>query len=200
MAFGFDITDLVKPAPRKMCWRRGSTIVGLSREGNRTPFQWNDRNFYANYGGINKNVYLHITDPLHQTLPLFSNLGTTGVYVYAQRYRRRRRSPPIVTAESRRSATTTRQPRTVHYDVRDSRHGWQRVVATFGGAEDHTGAGEDKDRQSVERRSTIFTFWSWGYGYLYNVTPRSSWMAGSSTRSTRAPVFARPNSPTVCSR
>ncbi len=55
-----------------------------------SAFQWNDRNFYANYGGINKNVFLHVTDRLHQTLPLYSNLGTTGVYVYAQRLRHRR--------------------------------------------------------------------------------------------------------------
>jgi beta-galactosidase len=47
-------------------------------------FQWNDRNFNANYGGINKNVYLHSTDRLYQTLPLYSSLGTTGVYVYGQ--------------------------------------------------------------------------------------------------------------------
>src|SRR5205823_5730073 len=46
-------------------------------------FQWSDRNFYPNYGGINKNVVLHVADRLHQTLPLYSNLGTTGVYVYA---------------------------------------------------------------------------------------------------------------------
>ena len=36
-----------------------------------------------NFGGINKNVWLHVTDKLHQTLPLFSSLGTTGVYIHA---------------------------------------------------------------------------------------------------------------------
>ncbi|CBF88124.1 hypothetical protein AN1108.2 [Aspergillus nidulans FGSC A4] len=33
-----------------------------------TPYQWNDRNFYANYGGINKNVFFashrqNVSDP-----------------------------------------------------------------------------------------------------------------------------------------
>ena len=46
-------------------------------------YQWNDKNFNANYGGLPKNVYLHLTDRLYQTLPLYSNLGTTGTYVYA---------------------------------------------------------------------------------------------------------------------
>ena len=36
------------------------------------------------YGGINKNVKLHLTGPVYQTLPLFSNLGTVGTYIYAQ--------------------------------------------------------------------------------------------------------------------
>lgn len=47
-------------------------------------FQWNDKNFYANYGGLSKNVRLHVTDAVYQTLPLLASLGTTGVYVYAR--------------------------------------------------------------------------------------------------------------------
>ena len=36
------------------------------------------------YGGLPKNVWLHVTDKLYQTLPLYSNLQTTGVYIYAE--------------------------------------------------------------------------------------------------------------------
>ena len=32
---------------------------------------------------LQKNVFLHITGKVYQTLPLFTNLGTTGVYIYA---------------------------------------------------------------------------------------------------------------------
>ena len=49
-------------------------------------FQWNDKNFNANYGGIPKNVFLHITDKLYQTLPLYNNLKTTGIYIYGSNY------------------------------------------------------------------------------------------------------------------
>ena len=48
-----------------------------------SQYQWNDRNFNANYGGIPKNVYLHIAGKAYQTLPLYSDLGTTGTYIYA---------------------------------------------------------------------------------------------------------------------
>jgi beta-galactosidase len=46
-------------------------------------FQWDTSPFLPEYGGIVKNVYLHVTNQIHATLPLFSNLGTTGTYVYA---------------------------------------------------------------------------------------------------------------------
>ena len=60
------------------------TITGITKERNTdTKYQWNNRNFNANYGGIPKNVWLHVTDKLYQTSPLYSNLKTTGVYVYA---------------------------------------------------------------------------------------------------------------------
>ena len=42
-------------------------------------YQWNDKNFFANYGGLPKNVRLHVTEPVYQTLPLYGSLGTTGV-------------------------------------------------------------------------------------------------------------------------
>ena len=46
-------------------------------------YQWNDRSFNASYGGISQNVRLHVADKVYQTLPLYSNLGITGTYVYA---------------------------------------------------------------------------------------------------------------------
>ena len=39
-----------------------------------TKYKWSDRNFNANYGGIPKNVWLHVTDKLYQTLPLYLSL------------------------------------------------------------------------------------------------------------------------------
>ncbi len=46
-------------------------------------FQWNSRDFNPMYGGIVRNVRLHLAGKVYQTLPLFENLKTTGVYVYA---------------------------------------------------------------------------------------------------------------------
>src|ERR1035437_1464739 len=85
MAFGFDITEAVKPAPQEnVLAARIDNSWDYREQATDTKYQWADRNFYANYGGINKNVYLHVTGRLYQPLPLYSNLAASGVYVYAR--------------------------------------------------------------------------------------------------------------------
>lgn len=44
---------------------------------------WNDPHWHPAHGGIYRNVYLHIMDKLHVTLPLYTLLQTSGTYVYA---------------------------------------------------------------------------------------------------------------------
>jgi hypothetical protein len=82
MACGFDLTPYIKEGKNVLAVRCDNSWTYRSRAYD-SRYQWNDRNFNANYGGIPKNVYLHITDKLYQTLPLYSNLGTTGTYIYA---------------------------------------------------------------------------------------------------------------------
>src|SRR6185436_11421532 len=100
MAFGFDISGAALPAPgENVLAARIDNSWDYKEKSTGSTYEWNDRNFYANYGGINKNVFLHLTDKLHQTLPLYSNLGTTGVYVYAEVFNIKGHSAKL-TAES----------------------------------------------------------------------------------------------------
>ena len=46
-------------------------------------FQWNTKDFNPVFGGLTRNVRLHIKNEIYQTLPLYSNLKTKGIYVYA---------------------------------------------------------------------------------------------------------------------
>jgi beta-galactosidase len=75
--------------------RNGSKLSALSAHFNATipetlaelqahQIPWNNPHWHPAHGGIYRNVYLHVTDPLHVTLPLYSFLQTTGPYVYAQ--------------------------------------------------------------------------------------------------------------------
>jgi beta-galactosidase len=44
---------------------------------------WNNPHWHPAHGGIYRNVKIHVTDPLHISLPLYSFLTTVGPYAYA---------------------------------------------------------------------------------------------------------------------
>ena len=85
MAFGFELTPYIKKGDNLLEVRTDNNWKYKSIETG-SAYQWNNNAFNANYGGLPKNVWLHVCPPIHQTLPLFSNLGTTGVYVYGTDY------------------------------------------------------------------------------------------------------------------
>jgi beta-galactosidase len=166
MAFGIDVTEAVRHggAENVLAVRTDSSWRYRERDTDST-YQWNDRNFNVPYGGVNKRVRLHIADKLYQTLPLYSALGTTGVYVFAAEFDIPGRSATI-TAESQ-VRNEHDAPRTFAFDVAiQDMEG--RTVATFAGGEHTLGPGETTV-VSARGRVDDLKFWSWGYGYLYNV-------------------------------
>ena len=44
---------------------------------------WNNPHWHPAHGGLYRDVYLHVVDPLHVSLPLYSFLQTAGPYVYS---------------------------------------------------------------------------------------------------------------------
>jgi hypothetical protein len=128
-------------------------------------FQWNDKNFYANYGGLPKNVRLHVTEAVYQTLPLYASLGTTGVYVYARAFDVPHRKA-TVTAESQVRNDSGR-PQLVAYDV-EVRDRDGRRVAHFGAPARRIAPGATVTLKAGALVAGLH-FWSWGYGYLYDV-------------------------------
>jgi beta-galactosidase len=166
MAVGFNITPLVKPYPQE-------NVVAVKTDNDwnyrerffNQKYQWADRNFNANYGGLTKNVVLHTTNKVYQTLPLYSNLGTTGVYVYATNHDIQNKSAIINIESEVRNETANAQVVNLNVVVEDMEgkevhqfKGIARMVSPHGmtvlSAADSVGNLE---------------FWSWGYGYLYNV-------------------------------
>ena len=166
MAFGFDITTKVKPAPQEnVLAAKIDNSWTYHEKATNSPYQWNDRNFYANYGGINKNVYLHVADKLYQTLPLYSNLGTTGTYVYAQNFNIPAQSA-LITAESQIKNEYPNPQKVSYQAVIEDMAG--KVIKTMDGTQTIVPPGETR---TISARAQVngLHFWSWGYGYLYNV-------------------------------
>ncbi|MEY4917696.1 MAG: hypothetical protein RL616_1609, partial [Verrucomicrobiota bacterium] len=49
-------------------------------------FEWMGRAFNPNYGGLNHDIWLHLAGKVYQTLPLYENLKTTGLYVWPSNF------------------------------------------------------------------------------------------------------------------
>lgn len=167
MAFGFDVTDAVRFGDgENVLSARIDNRWDYREKATNTKYQWEDKNFNANYGGITKNVYLHVTPRLYQTLPLYSDLKTTGVYVYADGYNIKGRSA-TVHAESE-VKNETPQPQRVSYEVTVTDAVSGKPVKSFGGETVTLAPGETKTLKASSPVAGL-NFWSWGYGYLYDV-------------------------------
>jgi len=169
MAFGFDITDQVKyDGKENVLAVRIDNSWDYKEVATNTKFQWIDKNFNANYGGIPKNVYLHIADKLYQTLPLYSNLKTQGVYIYAQDYDIPGKSATITAQSEIRNDHPETRNFTYEVEVMDLKG---KSLKVFHGDDVQIAAGETKVVHASARLSQL-EFWSWGYGYLYTVVTR----------------------------
>jgi beta-galactosidase len=165
MAFGFDISGKIKTGEENIIALRIDNSWSYRERATDSPFQWNNSNFNANYGGIPKNVFLHVSGKVYQTLPLWSFLKSTGVYVYARDFDIKGRKA-IITAESEvRNETSVVQQ--IGYEVvMEDMDG--KEVARFTGKTVSVIPG-DTVKLAASSLVDGLHFWSWGYGYLYNI-------------------------------
>lgn len=164
MASGFDLTPYIVKGANVLAVRCDNSWNYHERATGST-FQWNNKNFNANYGGIPKNVFLHITGKVYQTLPLYSSLQTTGVYIYGTDYDIPHRAVTVhvesqVRNEDDRDHTVTLTSRWIDAEGK--------TVASFGSDPITLHAGETRTLTFQGRLHDVH-FWSWGYGYLYTV-------------------------------
>ncbi len=194
MAFGYDLTPYLKigkqntltvltdndwsyheknPDGTEMKVKDGVVV----KDGNNLPnnelkptsFQWNNKNFNANYGGLPKNVYLHVLPKLYQTLPLYSTLGTTGVYVYAKDFDITGHSATIHAESQVRNETG--KPQQIFYEVEIIDRQTKQSISTFHPSV-YTIGNNETITVSAEQKVSNLHFWSWGYGYLYDVVTK----------------------------
>jgi len=84
-AVGFDITRFVRFGGQdNILAVKVDNSPDYKEEGTDTPFEWNSKDFNPNFGGLNRNAKLIMTGKIYQTLPLYENLKTTGIYIYPE--------------------------------------------------------------------------------------------------------------------
>ncbi|MEL1255170.1 DUF4982 domain-containing protein [Flavobacterium sp. DGU38] len=167
MAFGIDISALVNPFPQENVIAVKTDNDWKYREkSSNSPYQWNDKNFNANYGGMPKNVFLHIKSKVYQTLPLYSFLGTTGTYVYASDFNIAQKKATVnVTSQVKNEEAKTVKAQ-LKVSIKDLEG---KEVASFLGEAITLEPNQTKDLKASKALQNL-NFWSWGYGYLYTVT------------------------------
>jgi beta-galactosidase len=165
-AFGFDISSPLKFGNEEnIVAVRTDNSWEYREKATNTKYQWIDKNFNANYGGLCKNVFLHVAGTVYQTLPLFANLGTTGTYVYAKDFDIRKRTAVVVASSQVKNESGKQQ--TIAYSVTIKEINGT-VVKTFSSAPVTLSSGDTK-KLSASASTSNLNFWSWGYGYLYDV-------------------------------
>ena len=86
-ACGLDLTDFVHFGDAEnVIAVKVDNSNDYQEEATGTGYQWMGRAFNPNYGGLNRDLWLHLTGKVYQTLPLYENLKTTGVYVYPSNF------------------------------------------------------------------------------------------------------------------
>ena len=165
MAFGFELTPYLKKGDNYIEVKTDNDW-NYKEQATGSKFQWNNKNFNVNYGGLCKNVYLHIMPAVYQTLPLYSTLGTTGTYIYAQDIDVNGRKATIhaeaeVSNSSKKPLTTALEVLVLDADGKQ--------VAQFKGAKVTIPANTAHFKIQAAQSVGNLHFWSWGYGYLYEV-------------------------------
>ncbi len=164
MAFGFDLSPYVKAGENVIAVRVDNDWDFAERTTG-VKYQWSNKNFNANYGGLPKNVWLHTTGLVYQTLPLYSNLKTTGTYIYASDFRLKE-GKAVINAESQ-VRNESAGPSAILFRVKLYDLDGQ-LVDSWEGEQKTLEPGQTLTLKASKDVSGLH-FWSWGYGYLYNV-------------------------------
>jgi len=167
-AFGLDISENVKPDAENVIAVKTNNSWDYREKATNSRYQWSDKNFNANYGGLSKNVWLHVASKLYQTLPLYSFLKTTGNYIYAKDFDIAGKKATVVAETEVRNEFAENKTFRYEVEVKDLNG---KLVKLIDGGQSAIKAGETKIISASARLSGL-NFWSWGYGYLYTVTTR----------------------------
>jgi beta-galactosidase len=82
-AVGIDITKFAKfGGQENVLAVKVDNSSNYKEEATGTGFEWNAKDFNPNFGGLNRDATLIVAGKIYQTLPLYENLKTSGIYIY----------------------------------------------------------------------------------------------------------------------
>jgi beta-galactosidase len=165
-AFGMDITPLVKFGGQdNLLAAQVDNTTEYKEESSGIPFEWKFSNSNPNFGGLNRDVSLHITGKVYQTLPLYYGLETSGAYVYGTDYNIPGKSATINLESEVRNETAAPAALALSVAVVDADG---IVRATFAGAPQNLDPAQTATLKAAGSL-TDARFWDVNDPYLYDV-------------------------------
>jgi len=165
-AYGVDISHAVLFGPQENVLAvKVDNRTTYQERATGTTFEWNANDFNPDHGGINRHVWLHLMGKIHQTLPLYYGLETTGVYVHAGNFDFPKRSAEVTVESEAHNDSGTRKKVELSVVIVD--HGG-RVRARF---ESEPVNMVDGGKTVLKAKGIISSarFWSIEDPYLYHV-------------------------------
>jgi beta-galactosidase len=165
-ACGLDITDAVHFGDQEnVLTVKVTNVTSYREEASGVGYQWASRDFNPNFGGLNRDVWLHVMGKIHQTLPLYENLKTSGVYVHATNFSVAAKTADVVLEAQVRNESGGQQTIALSAVVVDA-EGVAR--ATLAGETHDLASGETSIMKAAGPLAGV-NFWTDRNPYLYEV-------------------------------
>jgi beta-galactosidase len=164
-ACGLDLTDLVNFDGDNVIAVKVDNSNDYKEEATGAEFEWMGRAFNPNYGGLNHDIWLHLTGKVYQTLPLYENLKTTGIYIHPSNFSISNRTCDVKVESQVRNESGDPQSVTLSTVVVDANG---KVCAKFQGDASDLVSGET-ETLTVGGKLTDAKFWSDETPNLYDV-------------------------------
>ncbi|HEY1788490.1 MAG TPA: beta galactosidase jelly roll domain-containing protein, partial [Verrucomicrobiae bacterium] len=134
-------------------------------EATGAEYEWMGRAFNPNYGGLNHDIRLYLTGKVYQTLPLYENLKTTGIYVYPSNFSIENNTCDVNVESQVRNEIGDQQSVSLSVDIVDADG---RLCARFAGDTSDLVDGESETMMATGRLTDAH-FWSDDHPNLYDV-------------------------------
>lgn len=163
--FGLDITGQIQFGAENVIAVKADNTKWRPEEATGMPFQWDTRDFNPTFGGLTRNVRMYVLPRTYFTLPLYTNLRTTGTYVYPTAINVSGKTATVNIEAQVRNEQSTARTITVSANVLQPNG---TVRATIAGPTVTLPAGATQV-VTLSQRISQLRFWAPGTPYLYTV-------------------------------
>ncbi len=165
-ACGLDLTALVKFGGQdNVLAVKVDNRPDYKEEATGTEFEWKNSNSNPNFGGLTRNAWLHVMGKVYQTMPLYENLKTTGVYVFGKNYDIPGKSTEVNVESQVRNESASEAPASLSEVVVDADGN---IRAQIKGASQNLASGQTATLTAAGPLTGAH-FWDVNDPYLYDV-------------------------------